>query len=629
MPRRRSKAAAQTVRRRRVFWTIAASVALLFTLLGSWVQVTWLEKLDWDLRDALQDFLTTPPLPNEFVLVAIDEASLDLDQTVFPEALAASPTLQTMSQSGYPWPRSVYADLIEKLLAAGARKVVFDLLFTGPRAGDETLAKTLSNHPDQVVLGINFDQSTNTPQLKSNSILSLPSISVLPEADSRDTRLGFVNFWADPDQVVRAAVHRYESGGRVYSSLALRSVEGRREFPQSAVNQRSYFHFANPGAIPTIPFWQIFDPATWQANLENGAVFRDKIVWVGPTAQRFHDEVMTPISVLPGPVLHILSAAALLNRSTYELAPLWLNFLLTITLAFLAMSLIRGIPRPFIGMLAVLGLCVLYLPVAGAIWEWGHLSLALLFPMAALFFTGLLCFGYDFAIERRERSRTRHMLDRYVSRDLVRAALDHDETFLDSLNGSRRDVVVLFSDIRGFTTWSEKIEPEELVAQLNEYLSEMVAIVFENEGSVDKFVGDAVMAVWGTLGTHSSKQNALLATRAALAMQHKVAELNERWARESRQTIRIGIGLHAGPAIFGNIGSEQKMEPTIIGDTVNVASRVEGLCKKLSADLILTAPVAAAIQPEFEVVSLNTMPLAGRQAEIEVFTLKVLDRKPR
>ena len=607
---------------------MGAGVAALLIALSGPLEVAWLAKFDWDTRDGLSRFLIKPPLPADFVLVAIDEGSLDLDQTIFPETLAESPTLQAMAP-GYPWPRSVYADLVQKLLAAGARKVVFDLLFTGAREGDAAFAKILAEEPDRVVIGMNFDQSENTQDLKGNKFLSLPSATLLPDQRRTDPRLGYVNFWPERDQVTRAAVHRYSPslGGPEVASLALQAVRERVK-PLPEVNTPMLIRFADPTLIPVVPFWQIFDPAIWQQNLQNGKFFEGKTVWVGPTAKRLHDNMLTPLGILPGPVGHVLSAAALVNQSTYrrDQWPERVGLILVLTLV--AVATIFGIPRPLLGLLCLLGLCGLYLVVVWAVWEFLDFSLSVVYPGAALFFTGLLCFGHDFTLERRERSRTRQMLDRYVSRDLVREALDHEADFLNSLGGTRKDVVILFSDIRNFTTWSEKTPPEALVAQLNEYLSEMVAVVFEHHGSVDKFIGDAVMAVWGTIGDHSPAENARLATQAALAMQTRLAQLNHRWEQESKHTFRIGIGLHAGEAIFGNIGSEQKMEPTVIGDTVNVASRVEGLCKKLSAELILTAPVAEAIQPEFEVVSLNTMPLAGRKAAIEVFTLKILDRKP-
>lgn len=613
--------AATARRRRTVFLLIAASFSMLLVVLTLWLRVAAFEDLNLDLRDKLHSYLSDPVIPSEFILVAIDESSLDLQQTLFPETLDESPTLRAMAQ-GYPWPRSVYADLLQRLLAAGARAVVFDLLFTGPREGDDALAALVAAHPDRIILAMNFDQSSAHTALQGSEVLSLPAATILPDLASTDPRLGYVNFWADGDEVVRTALYRRTQNGQTYSSLALRAAQPLLEHTPPPPDEPSYFRYADPHSLPVIPFWQIFDPALWRANFQDGAAFRDKIVWVGPTAQRFHDIVNTPDGEIPGPVLHILSATALLRDAIDRPVPPLASALLVALLPFLAATTVWAIPRPFLGLLAILGLCIASWPLAWLLWEYAHLSPDLLYPQAALFFTGLLCLGYDFTLERRERSRTRALLDRYVSRDLVREALDHDATFLDSLDGTRRHVVILFSDIRGFTTWSEHTPPEELVSQLNEYLSEMVSIVFEHEGSVDKFIGDAVMAVWGTIGTATPRENALRATRAALAMHRQLAALNERWRAQSRHELRIGIGLHSGSVIFGNIGSEQKMEPTIIGDTVNVASRVEGLCKKLNSPLILTAPVAEAIRPDFTPIPLTSTAVAGRKAEIEVFTLE-------
>lgn len=623
--------ARKRVHRLGVMLGIGLIVSLLTILLASPIlRIAWLEKSDLGTLDSLQNFLIPAKLPNDFVLIAIDESSLDLDQTLFPETLEESPTLKAMSR-GYPWPRSVYADLTEKLIAAGARKIVFDILFTGAREGDTAFAESLATHADQIVIGMNFERATHAQDLKDTPLLSLPAASLLPDQRSTDPRLGFVNFWPDDDQITRSAIHRYSlpsNADKEVSSLALQAVRDQLQTPLPGLNEKFSIRFADPQRIRVIPFWQVFDPAMWQQNLDAGKVFKGKTVWVGPTAQRLHDEMMIPSGNHPGPIVHMLSAAALLDHATYHRANWLLRSALIVTLSLLAIFTLYSTRRPLLGLLIVLGFCGLYVVGVWAVWEYFDLALSLIYPESALFFTGLLCFGYDFTLERRERSRTRGMLDRYVSRDLVREALDHEENFLTSLNGTRKPVVILFSDIRGFTTWSEKVEPEKLVAQLNEYLSAMVEVVFEHQGSVDKFIGDAVMAVWGTIGNRSIDENARFATRAALAMHARLETLNQKWANESKHIIRIGIGLHAGEAVFGNIGSDQKMELGVIGDVVNVASRVEGLCKKLSASLVFTAPIARAIESELEVVSLNTMPVSGRQDAVEVFTLKILDRKP-
>lgn len=619
------------VHRLGVMLGIGLTVSLLILILaGPILRVAWLEKSDLRTLDSLQNFLTPAHLPEDFALIAIDESSLDLDQTLFPETLEESPTLKAMSQ-GYPWPRSVYADLAEKLIAAGARKVVFDILFTGAREGDAAFAKSLAAHADRIVIGMNFERTTHAQDLEDTPLLSLPAASLLPDQRSTDPRLGFVNFWPDDDQITRSAIHRYSlpsNADKEVASLALQAVRDQLQTPLPGLNEKFSIRFADPQRIRIIPFWQVFDPAMWQQNLNGGKIFEGKTVWVGPTAQRLHDEMMIPSGNLAGPIVHMLSAAALLDHATYHRDNWLLRSALIVALSFLAVFTLYSIHRPLLGLLIVLGFGGLYVVGVWAVWEYFDLALSLIYPESALFLTGLICFGYDFALERRERSRTRGMLDRYVSRDLVREALDHEENFLTSLNGTRKPVVILFSDIRGFTTWSEKIEPEKLVAQLNEYLSAMVEVVFEHHGSVDKFIGDAVMAVWGTIGNRSIEENARLATRAALAMHTRLATLNQKWKDESKHVIRIGIGLHAGEAVFGNIGSDQKMELGVIGDVVNVASRVEGLCKKLSAGLLLTRPIATAIESEFELVSLEKMKLAGRSEEMEIYTLKILDRKP-
>ena len=142
---------------------------------------------------------------------------------------------------------------------------------------------------------------------------------------------------------------------------------------------------------------------------------------------------------------------------------------------------------------------------------------------------GLFSLGFDFALERMQRVRTRRTLERYVSRNLVNEILENPATYHETVRGVRREAIILFSDIADFTTISEKTEPESLVRQLNEYLSAMTAVVFEHEGTLDKFIGDAIMAVWGNVQSHGAVEDARLAARAALAMRKSLGALNEHW----------------------------------------------------------------------------------------------------
>jgi adenylate cyclase len=228
----------------------------------------------------------------------------------------------------------------------------------------------------------------------------------------------------------------------------------------------------------------------------------------------------------------------------------------------------------------------------------------------------------DYLLEQIERSRTRKTLERYVSKNVVPELLDNPATFFNTLGGVRKNVAILFSDIRGFTTMTEKTDSEQaLVLQLNEYLQEMVRQVFKYDGTLDKFIGDAVMAVWGNILAKSPERNACNAVATALAMKRSLAALNADWKKRGIQELSIGIGINHGDCIVGNLGSAEKMDLTVIGDTVNLASRLEGLTKKFELDLLLGETVAPLVRGQFVLRTIAFVQAKGKTKPIEVFTV--------
>jgi adenylate cyclase len=216
---------------------------------------------------------------------------------------------------------------------------------------------------------------------------------------------------------------------------------------------------------------------------------------------------------------------------------------------------------------------------------WGGIALALFNDAALLIPTvgPLLAFGLngigglalDIALERREKAHVRRTLERYVSRNVVQELIDHPDQYTRALGGDLRQVTILFSDIRSFTRAAATMDSRALVAQLNEYFAAMVECVFRHGGTLDKFIGDAVMAVWGNTRSNGAEEDATNAVRCALAMREELEKLNRRWAAEGRSRFRIGIGINSGEVVVGNIGSPHRMEFTVIGDAVNIAWRLQ------------------------------------------------------
>src|SRR5437879_13779498 len=190
--------------------------------------------------------------------------------------------------------------------------------------------------------------------------------------------------------------------------------------------------------------------------------------------------------------------------------------------------------------------------------------------------------------------------------------------------GSRKPVTVLFSDIVGFTPMTERADPVAVVKQLNEYLSRMVAAVFENGGTLDKFIGDAIMAVWGNVSSRGVAEDAKAAVRTALAMRRELRKLNESWRAQGVEELAFGIGINQGEAVIRNIGSYQpheRLDPTVIGDAVNLASRLEGLTRVYGVEILVGESASELMKDEFHLRSVARAQVKGKTKPVEMFTL--------
>jgi adenylate cyclase len=231
-------------------------------------------------------------------------------------------------------------------------------------------------------------------------------------------------------------------------------------------------------------------------------------------------------------------------------------------------------------------------------------------------------FIYDFGLAQVEKFQLRATFERYTSPNEAIYLLNHSQSYKQMLTGTRKPVTILFSDIRGFTAMTEKASSHELVAKLNEYLTAMVDCVFRYDGSLDKFIGDAVVAVWGkTPYNFGPQEDAVRAVRAALAMFVELAKLNARWLEEGRAEWRIGIGINHGEVIVGDIGSPRRKEFAVIGDPVNLASRLESLTKEYRVNILIGESLAALIRDRFHLQTVDLIQVLGKTEPVDTFTV--------
>jgi adenylate cyclase len=592
----------------------------------------------WRAEQSFQDLLRregrkTATRP-EFIFLGIDQNSYEFQP--FDEAqLANNRALQLMAAHIFPWSREVWALLLDRLCNAGVRLVMFDLVFSPLNEGDPIFRQALDRYRDKVVIGANFDLSRE--RQRADRVENIPpNDRLIPVPQMQDDRVGYVIFFPDPfDNKIRSIrytvtdsqlAHLPPADENPYESLSARAMEKLGHGADVPRDLRSYsIRFSDVNAYPSHPLWEIFDDKIWHANYQDGAFFKDKIVIIGSSAQIMHDFESTPMSpLIPGSLLHLYALAAGLDHEFLMNTPRSVNFFTIALAGLLALAFVARIRRPALCILIFVMVGIAYLSAARIVYDQKGIFLLVVPTLSAFLSTGAFGLGFEYSLERLEKLRTRRTLERYVSKNLVKEILDNPASYYSSMLGSRKPVTVLFSDIVGFTSLSERADPAALVKQLNEYLSGMVARVFENAGTLDKFIGDAIMAVWGNVSSRGVEQDAKAAVRAALGMRSALRTLNAGWKAEGRDELGCGIGINQGEAIVGNIGSYQpheRLDPTVIGDSVNLASRLEALTRSYKVDILVGATVAALVRDEFYLRPVARVQVKGKTEPVDVFTV--------
>jgi adenylate cyclase len=332
------------------------------------------------------------------------------------------------------------------------------------------------------------------------------------------------------------------------------------------------------------------------------------------TAKDIH---LSPYGDMAGIEHHAYAINTILNQDFAKTVPNWINFLI-----LLFISIVMGFYQPLIkttfNYILTILIAIIYSFITFYI-TFNLFSLLHIYPtILILQFIQLAAFiGFKALTEEENVKFIRNTFSKFVSQDIVEELLNNPDAI--ALGGSRREVTVFFSDVRGFTTISERLTPEELVQLLNEYLSEMTELIIDYKGTIDKYMGDAIMAFWGA--PIPNDDHAYYACVAALAQAKKLKELQERWSERNIPVLNIGIGINSGPAVVGNMGSSRRMDYTLMGDTVNLGSRLEGITKIYGVQICISEFTYERVKDRVYARELDLVRVKGKLEPVRIYEL--------
>jgi adenylate cyclase len=601
------------------------------------------------------------PLP---VIVDIDERSLD-----------------RMGQ--FPWPRYHIARLVDAINQDKPAAIALDLLFTAPdrtslgrleadlaatfgithslagipenlRDNDPLLAEALARAPSVLAGAMVFDgadgkndaskvrrfspvvaREKGAPELDAALPVARAMQAPIPELAGA-SRTGFINISMGRDGIWRHTPLFVRLNGRTYANFGLEAcllaLNVRSPVLKIGATGVRELILGEHGSIPLqegglIPLFfrgpQRVYPYISATDVLNGTygsgMFAGKIVFVGTSATGLHDQRTTPFDVLyPGIEGHAVLADMILSKRYLRLPEdtRFVQLAAIFIVGFLsALVFLRMRPLPFLAIGLAAGLGIAY-----GCWcflEYRHLYISPLYMLATLILSSLTFASFKFWFEETQKRRIRNAFSRYVAPEVVNRIVKNPTAL--GLSGEERIVTVLFTDLVGFTSASETMRPEAVVAVLNRYFTPMTAIIHAHLGTFDKFIGDAVMAFWNA--PLDVPDHAAQGVAAALDMREELVRLNQSLSKEFGLTLSMGLGLHTGLVRVGNMGSATLMDYTVIGDNVNLAARLEGLTRHYGLFGLTTGTTARAASGPFTFFPVDMVRVKGKQEVVELFSM--------
>lgn len=578
------------------------SGAMLVTLAAVLIGLLSLTTMMRDLEGRSFDYLSTidPVLPDQpgVTLIAIDE-----------------PSMGAIGQQ-WPWPRTQHAELIDQLRKAGTRAIAFDVVFAEPTDPEQDQALANAMGPDIVLAA---DESLIDRPYGTSLVRTEP----MPELVEAGARSGVASLSMDGDGVLRN-MPRYPDG---FMATLLATTTGKA--PSEDQDLRRIQYFGPAGSYPTISYYQALDPA----NYLPPDYLKDQIVLIGFALQANADVEAGGIDAFetaytlrsrqltPGIEVQATIFDNLRTGLSITPAPGWLSLVLIVLAAALALL----VSRPRSPLRKALLLAAALLTMVGGCWlllQYGRFWVGPVAPSAALALGVVAIATRDFAGEQRRRREVQNAFGQYLAPEMVRKIAE--DPGLLNLGGESRELTILFSDIRGFTSISEAMQddPQGLTRMINAILTPLSNIILQHGGTIDKYMGDCVMAFWNApLDDPHHALHALEAAREMLAAMDQINRDIQTMlpAGANVPVIRMGIGVNTGTCVVGNMGSDRRFDYSVLGDAVNLASRLEGQCKEHAVDILVgQATVDAAPSVTFRKVA--DIRVKGRSATEATYT---------
>ena len=573
------------------------------------------ERIEYSARDVLMRLRGAQKPASDIVIVAIDDFSFNW--------------------TGYQWPwsRSYFAEIVDQVNAGGGKVVGVDILLFEPDkepANDQVFADALGKAPSAVSVIQIFENPIK------GFVVSTLLQPLTPYQQALDAT-GVTGFARDEDAIVRS-VQAYDSyNNKIYYNWAFQiasqylGVDPPTHLTSTSLqfNGRTVplrggqllVNFSGPaGTFPTYSASNVHDGITLE---ENPDAFRGKIVLIGATTVTLQDMYPTPFSTrttTPGVEIVASAIDTIISGKYLTEAPPWMAILILLAAALLAAMISRS-KRPTLTV-GLLALIMLGYSITGLVlFMRQQFILPLVAPLVMLFLGVVLPTLEQAVSQELEKRRVRNLFSRFISPEMVDQMMTTQD--LNSLN-KRSDVSIIFSDIRGFTTLSEKLSPEDVVALLNPYLEAMSKVIYKHGGTVDKYEGDAIIAFFGE--PVPFKDHAVRALRASLDMRVALDKLRKQWEKEGRPNqIEMGIGINSGEVFVGLLGSAERINYTIIGDNANLASRLQDLTKTYAWPILISESTYQQVKDEFDTEFADAVTVKGKTKPVNVY--KVIGHK--